>query len=254
MLQILKELGLTEKQALAYEELLKKEFLKASDLAKILGMSRAGIYDTLRVLINNGIVSEIYEGKIKVFRAANPTFLKNLVENKKEEIKKTETELDIFINSYLIKDLKKEKTKITVFSGKRGIKVVLEYIFEVCQKNDEVLAYGLGGTHFHNLLGGYYNEYIFRHIGEHKIKFRAILNKEEKKEKYVKELGKLPLVKARFNLTEYKYPTHTRIFGNCVAQFIFNKTPTVILIEDQALAESYKYFFEQLWKTADIKN
>ncbi len=45
-------------------------------------------------------------------------------------------------------------------------------------------------------------------------------------------------------------PSSTMIFGDKVSINVFNQKPFVILIEDKSVAESYRKYFEYLWRIA----
>lgn len=246
----LKRLGLTEGEIKVYITLLELGGSPVAFISKKSGLNRTGLYDIIESLIKKGLVSYVFENKKKYFKASKPERIKEYLEEKELELKKQEKSINEIIKEFSkIKFQKKELLEVEIYRGKRGIKTILEDVFQECKKGDEVLAFGFGGSNFVKVLGPYYHHYIFKHISKKiGIKFRAIFNESEKEEEYVKRLGEIPLTKAKFVFTKYETPTHTRIYGNKVAIFLLEKDPTAILINDKKIAEGYRYFFEFLWR------
>lgn len=243
----LRKLGLTEGEIKTYIALLKLVRAPITKISSETKLNRTGLYDIMENLINKGLVSYVFEEKKKYYTAAKPSRILEYLKEKQQFLSNEESNL-----KKVVKELKKivpsqdEFTNVEIYKGKKGIITILEDVFNECGKGDEVLAFGLGGSNFLKVIGDYYHHYIFKHL-KAGIGFKAIFNETEKKESYVKELGKLPLTKAKFTFKKYDLPIHTRIYGNKVAMFILEKDPTAILINNKKIAEGYKYFFKFLW-------
>lgn len=251
-LESLRKIGLTDGEIKAYLALLELGRAPITLISERTKLNRTALYDIMEGLISKGLVSYVYEEKKKYYKPAKPQRIMEYLKVKQQELSKEESNL-----KSVVKDLGKihpklpEFTNVEIYKGKSGFKTILEDVFQECKKGDEVLAFGLGGSNFVKLLGDYYHHYIFKHISKkYGIKFRAIFNETEKDEKYLKQIGKIPLTKAKFVFKGYEMPTQTRIYGNKVAIFILEKDPTAILIHDKKVADSYRYFFEFLWKQA----
>ena len=248
----LKKLGLTEGEIKVYLTLIKIGRAPVTLISSKTGLNRTGLYDIMEGLVEKGLVSYIYEEKKKYYTPAKPSRIIEYLKEKQGALGKEEDNLKEIVKELQKTMPSKEKfTNVEIYKGIKGIKTILEDVFQECKKDDEVLAFGLGGSNFVKALGDYYHHYIFKHVSKkYGIKFRAIFNESEKNEPYVKELGKIPLTKAKFVFKKYEMPTQTRIYGNKVAIFILEKDPTAILIDDKKIAEGYRYFFEFLWNLA----
>jgi len=62
------------------------------------------------------------------------------------------------------------------------------------------------------------------------------------------ELNKKKLTEVRYTKNEFEQLTETIICGNKVAILVYSDNPYGFLIEDQTVADSYKEFFNILWK------
>jgi hypothetical protein len=65
-----------------------------------------------------------------------------------------------------------------------------------------------------------------------------------------KEIAKNPLTKIRYLDKEFAQFQETIIVGDYVAIAVFAENPYAFLIQDKHVAESYRKYFELLWKTA----
>jgi hypothetical protein len=65
-----------------------------------------------------------------------------------------------------------------------------------------------------------------------------------------KELSKNPLTSIRYVEEKLASFQETVICGDYVAIAIFSENPYAFLIKDKNVAESYRKYFELLWKTA----
>ena len=66
------DLGVTEREAKVYIELLSKKQFTSSELQKSAGIPRTKIYEVLLKMINRGICNERRLGKVKYYEAVEP--------------------------------------------------------------------------------------------------------------------------------------------------------------------------------------
>ena len=93
-------------------------------------------------------------------------------------------------------------------------------------------------------------EFFTRHInflGQRGIKQKIIFNEEAREN--------LPIYKKYLNLFELRYmqtttPAEINIWTDKTMIVILRKNPTIILINDQKVSDSFREYFEQVWKTA----
>lgn len=73
---------------------------------------------------------------------------------------------------------------------------------------------------------------------------------KSQKESLVKNDKFLDLVELRFLMENFSVPTSTNIFKDTVAILIWEYNPIILVIESKSVAESYRQYFEFLWKLA----
>jgi len=133
---------------------------------------------------------------------------------------------------------------IEVFEGKEGIKTVLQDIIET---KKEMLD--LGSTGRFPQLFPYYSEIFHKERVKNKIKIRIVYNDDKYGRARGKSLSKLSITEVRY--MRKTSPTTTYIYGEKVVIIIWEKEKLVaIMIKDKDVAESYRNYFESIWKTA----
>ncbi len=230
----LEEIGLSSKESEVYIYLLKHGPIMGGDFAKILNMDRTHIYNLLRNLINKGLASHVVKNGKTFFQANSPRNLLNQIQKKKE-----------LIDNILPELLKLEKVQlkpsiVNVLEGKEGLRTILRMILESNAK--ELLVYGGTGKSYDVL--EYELPHAAKKTGALNIKGKIITSKKLKG----KAFTQLPNFEMKY--VEEITPSSTTIFANKVAIAVFEEKPFVILIESRSVAQSYRNYFNYLWKQA----
>jgi len=230
----LKEIGLSNRESEVYLGLLKNSRTSGGDLAKFLNMDRTHTYNILSNLISKGLASYVYEGSKKLFTATSPKNLINQVQ-KQEKL----------INEILPELLKLEKTKgeptiVRILEGKEGLRIIVRMLFESKQKN--ICVYGGTGKSYEALK--YEMPRIANETGAVNIKGRIITGTQLKGKLFTK------LKNFQTRYIEELTPSSTMIFDDKVSINVFDEKIFVILIESKSVADSYRKYFECLWRTA----
>jgi sugar-specific transcriptional regulator TrmB len=228
------EIGLSNKEAEVYIALLKNSPISGGNLAKLLNMDRTHTYNLLSNLINKGLATHILKNNRKLFRSTSPKNLLNQVQKKESIIKSILPELLNF------EQIKKEPSVVRVLEGKDGLRAVIRMLFD--SKEKDICVYGGTGKSYDVLK--YEMPHIAKERGIKHIRGRIIT---------ADKLGGQPFTKLKnFNIKyiEEATPSSTMIFGDIVSIQVFDEKTSVILIESKSVADSYKKYFEFLWKTA----
>lgn len=230
ILEKLRKAGLTGNESKVYFELLKKEQLSANQLAKNIGMDRTLTYTVLNHLIEKGMVRYVIKGNKKLFNASSPENLLNPVK-----------EQEAYIQS-LLPDLKSiEKSvginqEISVYEGKEGVRAFARVLI----KHRGFDSFGATGRAYDLLIEA---PRLAKDLEKSKAKIRLITHSKYKKHPMkVKNCG--------VKYLDIKSEATTTIFGDYVAIHIIKDKPSIILIRNKYIAESYKNHFEVLWTAA----
>ncbi len=233
--QKLEKIGLSPNEAKCYLTLLKIGSASANEISRKSGIHRVSVYDALRGLHEKGLISQITKANKLLFEAANPIKLLSII-NEKEEILQESRK----IIPKLLQEFKtiKSKQEIHSFKGIAGIKTVLQ---EMLNSKKEILDFG-AEYKIKEFLPYDYPKWDKERI-KRKIKMRIIANIK------IKPI-RISLTKIKYVPSEFHSSASTYIFDGKVAIIMWVENPLAIIIEHKAVYESYKNYFEYLWKIA----
>ena len=141
----LEGIGLSRNESKIYVTLLNLGSSTAGIIAEKSKIYRTNVYEASQRLIEKGLVSYIFKGHQKMFQAEDPSKIMNMFKEKEEAFKKILPQLT------LDNKLTKNKEKVTIYEGIKGIKVILwDTLKEKEETNsfNEVLAFGIAKDSF----------------------------------------------------------------------------------------------------------
>jgi sugar-specific transcriptional regulator TrmB len=231
----LTKFGLTPNESKIYLLLLEKREAIASEIAKDVGISRPHVYDSINRLIKKGLVSYVIKNSKRYFKGANPKELINYLEDEKDKIDRKKKEVSNLLPNLLkLQKEKKATTSVEVYEGKEGLKTVL---MDLINYEKDFVAFGATGN-FPKIFPVFSQIFVKRRE-QKKIKGKIVVVKGEKP-------IKTKLNDYRWIPKEYGLPSSTIIYGNKTAILIW--TGIGIIIKSKEVADSYRSYFELLWK------
>lgn len=246
----LERLGLKEREAKIYIELLKNKESIANHIAKKTNILRSSIYDYIDRLLDKGFISYTIKSGKKYFKAANPEKLFEIFE---EKIKKEEQALkEIIPRLNKIKNHRIKNVNTEVYEGKNGLKTVMAAILR--ERPNTILIYGSSGVSYK--LIPFFMEHWHRERCKLKIPIKIIYSSISKARKRIKNGPTLKLAKIRFLKQKDTSLTGTIIYNNKVLITIWDENvPIAISIESDEISKNYKNNFKELWNNSiDNKN
>ena len=242
-MEILEKLGLSKSEIKVYLSLLKGGSVSAGELTKYCGLYRTNIYDILEKLREKGLISSIVKNNKKYYSASKPNKLNILLDNKKEGLQILDKELKEVLKNLSKKfSQQEEKYAVKVFTGKNGVKAVME---EVLEDKNSLFVFGAEAK-FEKLFPIYFNNWI-NQISKNKISLKVVYNENIRK---LREKRKI-----RFGSFKYiegiENPATTQIYGGKVVIIHWHEIPLIIQIKDKNIAKSYMNVFELMWKIAE---
>ena len=170
-----------------------------------------------------------------MFEATNPDKILDIIKEKQETLEGAKN-----IVPELLRDFQsaKEKQEIHSFKGLAGIKTILQ---ELLKSKEEILDFG-AEYKIKEFFPYYYSQWDKQRI-ESKIPMRIIANEK------LRGIN-LKLTKVKYVPSEFHSSVSTYISDNKVGMIMWVENPLGIIIEHKAVYESYKNYFEYLWKIA----
>ncbi len=244
MLEQLKKIGLTTGEAKVYLALFDLKEGTKYTIAKKAKVSASKVYEILDRLIEKGLVSYISKNNVKRYHPENPNKLKQYLSKKEKEIKQEQEILNQFLPTLLAKSQTEQiSLNVRVFEGYNGIKSVLEEIGKELDKKSEWVAMGIRSSKkelFNNLWIHFHKERANRRVG-----CRFIFT--DKNTSYYKTLSSLKFTNTR--VIKQITPSGLAIYNNKVMIFSYTEeNVSCILIEDKGISDSFKEFFNGIWK------
>lgn len=235
-LEALENLGLTKNQVKIYISLLKLGEATAQSIMKESGLHRSRVYDSLENLCEQGIVSFVVRDFKKYFQAIEPEKLVEFLEEKKEALVQIIPELK------KIEGMKKEEINAQVYKGKEGLKAIH---YEMIKEGKEIFVLGAKGLIFSDM--PYFIDNFEKQRIKKKIKMHCLWDDEDAK----KRSDKQALVEGRILPQGFSSNGVVNIFGNKVATVLWKeKYPSGFVIDNKDIADSYRKWFNLIWKIA----
>jgi len=228
--EILQKLGLTESESRVYLALLELGPSLAGSISRKTGIHRRNVYDITERLIQKGLIGYILKNNRRLFEAANPERFKEILDEKQKA-------LDVELGDLMFLYKKtKEKQETNFYKGVEGLKTV----FQDQLDSKEVLILGASESAFEVL--PFYFKWYDKDRVKKKIKVKIIASDKLNK--------KIPLSEIRYLPQKYANPLAINIYGDKVAIIFWKKSPIAIVIKEKEIADSYRQYFELMWKVA----
>lgn len=227
--ELLSEIGLTENEIKVYLSLLEIGPSLVGALPKKTGMHRRTIYDIMERLIKKGFIGYIIKNNRKFFEAVDPERILDILKQRESAFEEVLPGLkEIYAGA-------KEKQETNFYKGREGLKSVFQ---DQLEDNKEVLILGASQSAFEVL--PFYFKWYDRDRVKKKIKVKMIASEK---------LGKkIPIAEIRYVPQKYANPLAINIYKDKVAIILWKKDPFVIVIKEKEVADSYRKYFELMWK------
>jgi sugar-specific transcriptional regulator TrmB len=233
--QNLQKVGLTANESKVYLALLKTGSAKAGKVSKEAGLNRTSTYESLRSLLEKGLISYVIIGKVKWFQPSEPRNLRVYLENKMEALDEVLPELSKTYSS------KKLDESVRLFKGKKGVKTVLEDIVATGEDN---YIFGSEGQ-LSEKMPGYAEKFVNR-LKRKGIRTRSLVRAGRKSETFYNS-------SVRLVPEDVESPMVTNVYGNKIALIVWSDPPEAVLIENEMAAKAYRSYFQLMWKNAGKK-
>jgi HTH-type transcriptional regulator, sugar sensing transcriptional regulator len=231
----LSSIGFGKNESEVYLALLGMGNSSVLDISKRTGIHRSNIYEALDKLVRGGLVYEISKPK-RLFYARHP---KSLV----DFLKQKEIELDAAIKTFEEKTIIKNSSTLGISKGTLAVK---QAILSLLEYNQPIYVYGIPEEAI-GKIGPVINDFHKKRI-KMKIPMMHIYNSNAQER--INQLNKWKYTEARYFPGKYDSAVTTNICGDKVILVSWDGEISVIEIENKDIAESYRNYFDILWKKA----
>ncbi len=238
--EVLEEFGLSHAEAVIYLALLHLGPSKTGALINKTKLQSSTVYHVLGSLVEKGIVSYIFHGKIKYFQTANPEAFLSFLEEKKRKFH----EILPFLKQ--TEQAHEQKQSARVYEGMNGMKTAFGDVLSTMKRGEEYYFFQLSKEDLMNEQAVLFLRNYHLKRSEKGIKVKGLAIRQARP--LMAWIYKLPHTQVRY-LSEFT-PTGLVIYKNKVIQLDWKNIPTAFVIESVSVADSYRKFFEQKWKQA----
>jgi len=239
----LEELGLSRNEAKIYLFLLKRESTTTGSIIKETGTANSRVYESLNILVKKGLVSYNIQKDGKHFQAVDPKKLLDIEEERKEKIE------NLIPDLIKIQSSKEEKTTSAVHEEYEGFKTAFNKIIDDCPKDETIYILGFSEQLYATKSLRTFLTNMNLKSAKKKQKLKIILDKSIK-ETFGKDREKEKYTEVRYMPKGYISPAAIDIFEDYVYIFLWEEKPFVYMIKNKTIAESFKQYFNFLWKIA----
>lgn len=246
--KIFEKLGMSKGEVRVYSALLKIGEVTITPLANESGVTKSKIYDIVDRLIKKGLVGYNIKQGTKHFFVNDPRRIMDYLTSKEEEIKKDKKEIEEIMPTLLAQRNSSSQNRVAeIYQGYNGMKTIREELMLTLDKGEDLLVIGapkIANDKWEGWLLDFHKNRIKRGVG-----MKIIYNAE------AKEYGEL---RTKMKLTEVKYfkeginsPTWIDVFSEAVMiAVIIEGDPICFVIKNKEVANSFKIYFEMLWKAS----
>lgn len=238
-LRELQQLGLSEKEGLVYTSLLSLGKVGTSKVVQDTGLHGQFVYQALASLEDKGLAGHVIIRGRKKFHAKHPRALVHIAEQRARTAQVIVKDLESLLS--LPPDQAFE-----VYQGIESFVAHEEELLQRAPKGCEILVIGGEGDQFLDAMGQSLGAYeALRRKKEIGVRYLGSLHQ---KEVLQKSRGNRFLFRYRILPGLFTALVNTNIWPNALNLNIFSKPVTSFLINSREVADSYREFFETLWK------
>ena len=250
ILEKLKKIGFSEKEALVYTHLIRLGAQPASTIAKRAEINRTTTYDIIETLTKRGLVSSTKKGGATYFRALPPKELINYLEREKIEhtkkLEKQQKEMEELLPALMsLENPESTKPKVTFYEGEKGMRQAYE---ATLTSSEDILAYA-NVEDMHKGLPNFFPEYYKRRGVEKNIHIKCIApdNKtsKERHKQDKKENREMVLIPTE----EFDFSPEINIYDDKVLYASWREKMAII-IKSKEIADFHKQMYKLCWKAA----
>lgn len=239
MIETLRKLGLSQTEVKIYLALIELGLSLAGTITKKAQINRSNCYDGLQRLLEKGLISFVIKAQRKYFKAEDPIRLQKMLEVQKQQLNEKEEELNSILPELTLKSKKnQEKPLVTLYQGTKGVKS----IFEDVLKHKEYWVFGSSGKVKEKL--GPYFKLLQKRVKENNIKVRLLTGEKARGTDIPSH------AQTRYLPNEYTTLISTLVYADKVAIVSWTDNPVGFLMEDKRTADSYRKYFEFMWRAA----
>lgn len=238
--------GLSGRDKRVYEALLASPVSSIRSLAEYTNINRGSVYESIKALRAQGLVSYVEVGKQVRYSAEDPELLHELIRERRSALKELHSSVDTYISHLALERHNPDSFHFASFyEGDEGLATILRNVLSTCKKQ--------GAHEYLALASPKVSEYLytnFPHFTRERVRngIRVRVVRQGRSAGDMAELAESRSFEGQVDSRCY-----TLIYCNKVAFItlnLYNRTHGVI-IENEGVAYTQAALFEAAWKQAE---
>ncbi len=242
LIEVLKKIGLNEKEAKVYLACIETGSAPVSEVAKAAGINRVTTYDILDKLKKKALVSHFTKNKVKYFTGTDPDIVL-------EEFEKRTKDLREAIPQFKRLTGKTNHPRIRYFEGLEGIKAIYT---DTLNSTTEILNYS-NSEEIRKIWTNYDEEYVEKRAKK-KIFLRGICPDDKYGETVHQQDKKYHREMRLISADQFDFTNEINIYDDKVAIISFKDELIGMIIESSEIANSQRAIFNMCWQWSEIMN
>lgn len=244
---MLKEIGLTEGEIKVYFALLELGSSKTGEISIKAEVHTSKVYLILERLIRKGLASYVIKNNIRYYQITDPKQIISYIHNRKRRLDEQENQIKKILPEILERQKYiKYKQSSSIYEGIKGVQALFEKMLDEWKPGDDYLVFAPGRESQIKEMNEFFRKHHLKRI-EKGINVRALALESQKKD-YKKAYKNMKKINIRY--TKFSLPIGINIVKDRVVTLIWEPTPTAFVIESEFVADRYRVFFNNIWKTA----
>ena len=249
---ILKKAGLTDKEAVVYEALLKTGETGVGNLTRSTPYKRGDIYNILYSLRDKGIIQQTIKGEKISFRPNDPVLLENYLQSEQDRLREARRLVGSLLPALeeMFK-LASERPVVRVFEGVSGIKRIYQDALEEGKPIKAFLNLSEANKEVYGWLRQVYIEKRIKLGIEAKV-IISVKENDQKAKSYIASDDKELRETRAVNYDQFPAFLEIQIYGNKVsfANYRAGDALVGVVIDNQSIAKTMESMFYLAWNTA----
>ncbi|MBI5390823.1 hypothetical protein HZB02_04985 [Candidatus Woesearchaeota archaeon] len=244
--KVLHDIGLTDGEIKVYLSLIQLGPSTSGPITDASRVSRSKIYHVLERLMQKGLVSYIVKEKTRYYQAEDTKKLQQYLDQKEKEFKEQREEIDLLIPQLALQQhIGKRKSEAQIYKGFKGIQTVHEHMYQVLKRGDDFFYLGIPS--FQEQIHHLYWQRDHKRREKAGIKSRALFN--QKTERSVLEnRNSYRYSEARYMPLPLETPAWIMGYKDRTVIGLQSDEGMAVEIINQKIADSFKAYFDVLWK------
>ncbi len=243
--ELLLDTGMTKSEVAVYFALLDLGSSTTGPVIKKAGIASGKVYLIMEKLILKGLVTRTIKSGTNYYQAKDPERLLDYMKEKEKDLKEKEINLRKILPDLKSKyEREKYRPKAEIYEGVKGFKTFYDWVLKELRRGDCIDILGVpreANEKFQAYLMDWNRKRI--KLG---INMRIIYNHDSKE--FGKKREKMKLTEVRYMKKELETPAWVDVFKDYVVTINVHGDPICFLIRDRESAESYRKYFELIWR------